>query len=134
MLRLVAPFQSRQLTSRRAKLFYCAANQGKHTLNASRRPADVLINAEARYLVGEIEKLPFPEVPGAVAPADKYKPVVLSNGDPDMLEGHHASRFRARRMLTARRQRAACLAPADQRPANRPSVLKRAFCSLLSVA
>jgi 2-haloacid dehalogenase len=40
------------------------------------------------YLVGEIEKLkPFPEVPAALARLQtKYKLVVLSNGDPDMLE------------------------------------------------
>jgi 2-haloacid dehalogenase len=43
---------------------------------------------EVRYLVGEIEKLkPFPEVPEALARLrTKYKLVVLSNGDPDMLE------------------------------------------------
>jgi 2-haloacid dehalogenase len=43
---------------------------------------------EAAYLVGEIEKLkPFPEVPGALDKLrTKYKLVVLSNGDPDMLE------------------------------------------------
>ena len=43
---------------------------------------------EVRYLVGEIEKLkPFPEVPPALARLQtKYKLVVLSNGDPDMLE------------------------------------------------
>lgn len=43
---------------------------------------------EVRYLVGEIEKLrPFPEVPEALARLQtKYKIVVLSNGDPDMLE------------------------------------------------
>jgi 2-haloacid dehalogenase len=43
---------------------------------------------EVRYLVGEIEKLkPFPEVPAALARLQtKYKLVVLSNGDPDMLE------------------------------------------------
>jgi len=43
---------------------------------------------EVRYLVGEIEKLkPFPEVPAALAKLHtKYKLVVLSNGDPDMLE------------------------------------------------
>jgi 2-haloacid dehalogenase len=41
-----------------------------------------------RYLVGEIEKLkPFPEVPAALARLQtRYKLVVLSNGDPDMLE------------------------------------------------
>jgi len=43
---------------------------------------------EVRYLVGEIEKLkPFPEVPPALDKLrTKYKLVVLSNGDPDMLE------------------------------------------------
>ncbi|MGY4574639.1 haloacid dehalogenase type II [Bradyrhizobium pachyrhizi] len=43
---------------------------------------------DVRYLVGEIEKLvPFPEVPDALARLQrKYKLVVLSNGDPDMLE------------------------------------------------
>lgn len=43
---------------------------------------------DARYLVGEIEKLrPFPEVPEALARlGTRYKLVVLSNGDPDMLE------------------------------------------------
>jgi 2-haloacid dehalogenase len=43
---------------------------------------------DVRYLVGEIEKLkPFPEVPEALARLQaKYKIVVLSNGDPDMLE------------------------------------------------
>ena len=43
---------------------------------------------EVRYLVGEIEKLkPFPEVPEALDKLrTKYKLVVLSNGDRDMLE------------------------------------------------
>jgi 2-haloacid dehalogenase len=43
---------------------------------------------EVRYLVGEIEKLkPFPEIPAALERLQtKYKLVVLSNGDPDMLE------------------------------------------------
>ena len=43
---------------------------------------------EVRYLVGEIEKLkPFPEVPAALERLHtKYRLVVLSNGDPDMLE------------------------------------------------
>lgn len=43
---------------------------------------------EVRYLVGCIEKLqPFPDVPAALARLQaKYKIVVLSNGDPDMLE------------------------------------------------
>jgi len=53
---------------------------------------------EVRYLVGEIEKLkPFPEVPPALARLQtKYKLVVLSNGDPDMLEAakpHHQIPF-----------------------------------------
>jgi 2-haloacid dehalogenase len=43
---------------------------------------------DVRYLVGEIERLkPFPEVPAALAKLHtRYKLVVLSNGDPDMLE------------------------------------------------
>ncbi len=43
---------------------------------------------EVRCLVGCIEKLePFPDVPAALAKLQtKYKIVVLSNGDPDMLE------------------------------------------------
>ena len=43
---------------------------------------------EVRYLVGCIERLePFPDVPAALARLKtKYKIVVLSNGDPDMLE------------------------------------------------
>jgi len=43
---------------------------------------------EVRSLVGEIEKLkPFPEVPAALDRLrTKYQLVVLSNGDPDMLE------------------------------------------------
>jgi 2-haloacid dehalogenase len=43
---------------------------------------------EVHTLVGEIEKLkPFPEVPAALAKLHtKYRLVVLSNGDPDMLE------------------------------------------------
>jgi 2-haloacid dehalogenase len=43
---------------------------------------------EVKYLVGEIEKLkPFPEVPAALAKLHtRYRLVVLSNGDPDMLE------------------------------------------------
>lgn len=43
---------------------------------------------EVRGLVAEIEKLrPFPEVPAALARLQaKYRLVVLSNGDPDMLE------------------------------------------------
>ena len=53
---------------------------------------------EVRYLVGEIEKLkPFPEVPEALARLrSRYKIVVLSNGDPDMLEAakaHHRIPF-----------------------------------------
>lgn len=43
---------------------------------------------DARYLVSEIEKLTcFPEVPEALARLQtRYRLVVLSNGDPDMLE------------------------------------------------
>jgi 2-haloacid dehalogenase len=43
---------------------------------------------EVGYLVAQIEKLqPFPEVPEALARLhQRYKLVVLSNGDPDMLE------------------------------------------------
>ncbi len=43
---------------------------------------------EVRYLVSCIEKLkPFPDVPAALARLQtKYKIVILSNGDPDMLE------------------------------------------------
>jgi 2-haloacid dehalogenase len=43
---------------------------------------------EVRRLVAEIEKLrPFPEVPAALTRLQtRYKLVVLSNGDPDMLE------------------------------------------------
>ena len=53
---------------------------------------------EVRWLVGEIEKLkPSPEVPAALARLQKkYKLVVLSNGDPDMLEAakaHHGIAF-----------------------------------------
>lgn len=48
--------------------------------------------AEVEYLVGEIIKLrPFPEVPEALARLRaRYKLVVLSNGDPDMLEAAKA--------------------------------------------
>lgn len=44
---------------------------------------------DVHYLVGEIVKLrPFPEVPEALARLQtRYKLVVLSNGDRDMLEG-----------------------------------------------
>lgn len=47
---------------------------------------------EVRYLVSEIEKLrPFPEVPPALDKLrTRYKLVVLSNGDPDMLEAAKA--------------------------------------------
>ncbi len=47
---------------------------------------------DVRYLVAEIEKLrPFPEVPEALARLQtRYKLVVLSNGDPDMLEAAKA--------------------------------------------
>jgi 2-haloacid dehalogenase len=43
---------------------------------------------DVRYLVAQIEKLrPFPEVPAALARLkSRYRIVVLSNGDPDMLE------------------------------------------------
>src|SRR5690242_7650955 len=43
---------------------------------------------DVRYLVSEIEKLRcFPEVPDALARLQtRYKLIVLSNGDPDMLE------------------------------------------------
>jgi 2-haloacid dehalogenase len=43
---------------------------------------------EVRYLVAQIERLrPFPDVPAALARLQtRYKLVVLSNGDPDMLE------------------------------------------------
>jgi 2-haloacid dehalogenase len=43
---------------------------------------------EVRHLVGEIERLrPFPEVPAALARLKtRFRIVVLSNGDPDMLE------------------------------------------------
>jgi 2-haloacid dehalogenase len=53
---------------------------------------------EVRWLVGEIEKLkPFPEVAAALARLrTRYRLVVLSNGDPDMLEAareHHGIAF-----------------------------------------
>ncbi len=43
---------------------------------------------EVHYLVAQIEQLkPFPEVPAALAKLQtRYRLVVLSNGDPDMLE------------------------------------------------
>jgi hypothetical protein len=43
---------------------------------------------EVRFLVAQIERLqPFPDVPDALARLKtRYKIVVLSNGDPDMLE------------------------------------------------
>lgn len=55
---------------------------------------------EVRSLVAQIEKLkPFPDVPGALARLrTRYKIVVLSNGDPDMLEAakaHHGIAFDA---------------------------------------
>jgi 2-haloacid dehalogenase len=55
---------------------------------------------EVRQLVAQIETLrPFPEVPGALARLmAKFKIVVLSNGDPDMLETarqHHRIPFDA---------------------------------------
>ena len=53
---------------------------------------------EVRYLVAQIECLkPFPEVPAALARLQtRYRIVVSSNGDPDMLEAakkHHGIRF-----------------------------------------
>jgi 2-haloacid dehalogenase len=53
---------------------------------------------EVRYLVAQIERLkPFPEVPSALARLQaRYRIVVLSNGDPDMLEAakeHHGIPF-----------------------------------------
>ena len=53
---------------------------------------------EVRVLVAQIEKLrPFPEVPEALERLrSRYKLVVLSNGDPDMLEAarrHHGIPF-----------------------------------------
>jgi len=53
---------------------------------------------EVRQLVAEIERLkPFPEVPAALARLrTRYPLVVLSNGDPDMLEAakpHHGIAF-----------------------------------------
>jgi 2-haloacid dehalogenase len=55
---------------------------------------------EVRQLVAQIETLrPFPEVPGALARLKtRFKIVVLSNGDPDMLETarrHHRIPFDA---------------------------------------
>ena len=55
---------------------------------------------EVRDLVAEIERLePFPEVPAALARLQtRYRLVVLSNGDPDMLETakpHHGIAFDA---------------------------------------
>jgi len=55
---------------------------------------------EVRYLVAQIERLkPFPDVPAALARLKaKYRIVVLSNGDPDMLEAakaHHGIDFDA---------------------------------------
>jgi len=55
---------------------------------------------EVRYLVGCIERLkPFPEVPAALDRLRaRYRLVVLSNGDPDMLEAakaHHGVAFDA---------------------------------------
>jgi len=54
--------------------------------------------AEVRDLVAHIEKLkPFPDVPDALARLrTRYRIVVLSNGDPDMLEAakaHHGIAF-----------------------------------------
>ena len=55
---------------------------------------------EVKYLVAQIEKLrPFADVPQALARLQtKYRLVVLSNGDPDMLEAarpHHGIPFDA---------------------------------------
>jgi 2-haloacid dehalogenase len=55
---------------------------------------------EVRHLVAAIERLrPFPEVPAALARLQaRFKLVVLSNGDPDMLEAakaHHRIPFDA---------------------------------------
>lgn len=52
------------------------------------RAAIAHTDAEVRQLVGYIEQLkPFPDVPQALARLQtKYRIVVLSNGDPDMLE------------------------------------------------
>ena len=55
---------------------------------------------EVRHLVAQIERLrPFPEVPDALARLKtQFKIVVLSNGDPDMLEAakpHHRIPFDA---------------------------------------
>jgi 2-haloacid dehalogenase len=55
---------------------------------------------EVRELVAQIERLkPFPEVPAALARLHtRYQLVVLSNGDPDMLEtakSHHGIAFDA---------------------------------------
>src|SRR5438445_9640583 len=47
---------------------------------------------EVRFLAAQIERLtPFPDVPEALARLKtRYKIVVLSNGDPDMLEAAKA--------------------------------------------
>ena len=55
---------------------------------------------EVRHLVAQIERLrPFPEVPAALARLQtRFRIVVLSNGDPDMLEAakaHHGIPFDA---------------------------------------
>jgi 2-haloacid dehalogenase len=55
---------------------------------------------EVRHLVAQIERLrPFPEVPAALARLKaRFRIVVLSNGDPDMLEAaksHHGIPFDA---------------------------------------
>jgi 2-haloacid dehalogenase len=55
---------------------------------------------QVRHLVAQIERLkPFPEVPAALARLQtRYRIVVLSNGDPDMLEAakeHHGIPFDA---------------------------------------
>ena len=59
---------------------------------------------EVRYLVGCIEKLEcFPDVPEALARLKtRYKIVVLSNGDPDMLEAaEHIPRMKGRDLFKA---------------------------------
>lgn len=62
------------------------------------RASIVHTRADVAALVGAIERLkPFPEVPAALARLrTRYKLVVLSNGDPDMLEtakAHHGIAF-----------------------------------------
>lgn len=62
---------------------------GHRALSYTLERADIAhTEEEVRYLVACIEKLkPFPDVPEALARLHtKYRIVVLSNGDPDMLE------------------------------------------------